>query len=117
MKKYILFLLSISLLFAACEEENLNNIAANQFVVEAFIFAGEPIDDIRIKSTFPLADEEDTSSPINDATVTIIKDGQRFPLISSGDEGLARVVKNRIIDQLVEEDEKVPLEVKGMTRI
>ena len=34
-----------------------------------------------------MADEEDTSSPINDATVTIIKDGQRFSLISSGDEG------------------------------
>lgn len=88
MKKYTIFLSLIVLLFCACGEENLNNIAANQFVVEAFIFAGEPIDDIRIKSTFPLSDEEDTSSPINDATVTLIKDGQRFALVASGNEGL-----------------------------
>ena len=87
MKKYTIFLTLISLFFLSCEEENLNNIAANQFVVEAFIYAGEPIDDIRIKSTFPLSQEEDTSAPINDATVTLIKDGQRFDLVASGNEG------------------------------
>jgi len=88
MKKYILYLLLIPLFFLSCDEENLNNIAANQFVVEAFLYAGEPIADIRIKSTFPLANEEDTSAPINDATVTLIKNGQRYGLVSSGNEGL-----------------------------
>ncbi len=88
MKNYILLLSITCLLFFSCEEENLNNIAANQFVIEAFIYAGEPIADIRIKSTFPLSQEEDTSAPINDATVTLIKDGQRYPLVPSGNEGL-----------------------------
>lgn len=87
MKKYILSFSLASLLFISCEEENLNNIAANQFVVEAFLYAGEPIDDIRIKSTFPLSDEEDTSTPINDASVTLIKNGQRYALLASGDAG------------------------------
>ena len=87
MKKYTIYLSIITLLFFSCEEENLNNIAANQFVVEGFIYAGEPIEDIRIKSTFPLADEEDTSSPINDATVTLIKNGQPYTLVPSGDDG------------------------------
>ena len=87
MKKHIIFILSLSILFLSCEEENLNNIAANQFVIEAFLFAGEPIDDIRIKSTFPLASENDISSPISDAEVTIIKEGQRFPLIPSEEDG------------------------------
>ena len=87
MKKptYLLFIMSFILF--SCEEENLNNIAENQFVVEAFLFAGEPIDDIRIKSTFPLADQEDTSVPINDAEVTIIKDGQRYDLEATGNDG------------------------------
>ncbi len=88
MRNCILFIPFICLFFISCEEENLNNIAANQFVVEAFIFAGEPIQNIRIKSTFPLADEVDTSFPIDDASVTIIKNGQRFDLVSSGGDGL-----------------------------
>ena len=87
-RKYILLIPVICFCLFSCGEENLNNIAANQFVVEAFIFAGEPIQDIRIKSTFPLTDEVDTSSPIDDASVTIIKNGQRFDLVSSGGDGL-----------------------------
>ena len=87
MKKYIIILPLISLFFFSCDEENLNNIAENQFVVEGFIYAGEPIDDIRIKSTFPLAEAEDTSSPINNAEVTIIKNGQRYDLVPSGNDG------------------------------
>ena len=56
-------------------------------MVEAFLYAGEPIDDIRIKTSFPLADAEDTSTAINDAQVTLIKENQRYDLIASGDEG------------------------------
>lgn len=87
MKKYFLYTLFIGLICLSCEEENLNNIAENQFVVEAFLYANEPINDIRIKTTFPLADEEDTSSPINDAEVTLIKGGQRYTLEPAGDQG------------------------------
>ncbi len=87
MKKYILFFSLFNILFFSCEDENLNNIAESQFVVEAFLYAGEPIDDIRIKTTFPLAEQEDSSTPINDAEVTLIKNGQRFPLVSSDTSG------------------------------
>ncbi|NRB50217.1 MAG: DUF4249 family protein [Saprospiraceae bacterium] len=87
MRNYLLYGLFLSVLFMSCEEENLNNIAENQFVVEAFLYANEAIDDIRIKTTFPLADEEDTSSPINDAEVTLIKGGERFLLEPAGDQG------------------------------
>jgi len=87
MRNYILYVLLFGILSISCDDENLNDIASNQFVVEGFLYANEPIDDIRIKSTFPLADEEDTSVPINDATVTIIKNAERFSLISSGDDG------------------------------
>ena len=116
MNKYIISLSFLSLLFFSCEEENLNNIAANQFVVEAFIFAGEPIDDIRIKSTFPLADEVDNSSPIDDATVTLIKEGQRFPLVSSGGDGLYHYPND---DVTVETNDIFQLEIEhnGITAI
>lgn len=87
MKKHSIYFFLLSIFFLACEEENLNNIAANQFVVEAFLYAGEPIDDIRIKTTFPLSLEEDNSVPINDADVILIKGRNRYPLIASGNEG------------------------------
>lgn len=87
MQKYLLIFPFIFLLLIACDDENLNTIAENQFVVEAFLYAGEPIDDIRIKTTFPLAEEEDTSTPINDAEVTLIKSGKRFPLVASDTSG------------------------------
>lgn len=109
MKKYTILLSLLALFFCACEEENLNNIAANQFVVEAFIYAGEPIDDIRIKSTFPFANEEDTSSPINDATVTLIKNGQRYALVSSGKEGLYHYPND---DVIVETNDVFQLEIE-----
>ncbi len=109
MKKYTILLSFITILFFSCGEENLNNLAENKFVIEAFIYAGEPIDDIRIKTTFPLANEEDTSSPINDATVTIIKDGQRYALVSSGNDGLYHYPNN---DVTVETNDVFQLEVE-----
>lgn len=116
MKKFTIFLSLIALIFSSCDEENLNNIAANQFVVEAFIYAGEPIDDIRIKSTFPLSQEEDTSAPINDAQVTLIKNGQRYPLVASGNEGLYHYPGD---DVSVETNDVFQLEVvhNGITAI
>jgi hypothetical protein len=77
--KNIPFILLLAILLSSCVEENLNNIAENQFVIEAFLYAGEPIDDIRIKTTYDLSSEEDVSVPI--------KNGERYNLISSGDDG------------------------------
>lgn len=86
-KVFIVFFPLLFILFLSCEDENLNDIAANQFVIEAFIYAGEPIDDIRVKSTFSLTVEEDNSIPINNAQVTLIKEGQRYSLEASGNDG------------------------------
>lgn len=91
---FYFFLVLIGL--SSCVEENLNNIADQQFVVEAFLYAGEPIDDIRIKTTFPLSEEEDSSIPINDAEVTLIKNGQRYDLESLNDDGFYHYPDNDI---------------------
>jgi hypothetical protein len=85
--KKLLFAILFCLSFISCQEVNLNNIAANQYVIEGFLYAGEPIKDIRVKSIYPLSDSEDSSVPINDATVTLIKDGKQFKLNASGDDG------------------------------
>ena len=74
--------------FTSCEDENLNLLAFDQFVVEGFLFAGEPVDDIRLKTVFPLTDEEDTSEPINDADVVLSRGSEQFALVPSGSDGL-----------------------------
>jgi hypothetical protein len=86
MKRFLVYLF-LSLVFSSCDEVNLNDIASNQFVVEGFLYAGEPINDIRVKSSFPLADTEDTSVPINNAEVRLLKNGHTYVLKASGENG------------------------------
>jgi hypothetical protein len=90
MKNSILIIIALALMggaFISCEDENLNDLAFNQFVVEAFLFADEPVDDIRLKTVFPLTDEVDTSEPINNAEVILSRGAEQFPLVSSGSDG------------------------------
>lgn len=87
MLKGSLFLFLVLCFLTSCEDENLNNIAINQFVVEAFIYAGEPVNDVRIKSTFALLDTADTSTPINDAQVILKKGASSYNLVASGNDG------------------------------
>ncbi len=89
-KLYLFTVVCVWTIFLSCEEENLNTIAENQYVVEAFIYAGEQVDDVRIKTTFPLSEAEDISTPINTAQVTLMKGGQEYQLTSFGDEGYYR---------------------------
>lgn len=88
MSKNIILTICISwvIVHSSCtdvEEVNLEN----NFVVEAFLFAGEPVDNIRLKTTFPISSTEDISEAINDAAVQLVKDNVSYDLISSGDDG------------------------------
>ena len=68
MKKNICIVIVMLLLtgaFTSCGDENLNDIAFNQFVVEAFLFAGEPVDDIKIKTVFPPVSYTHLTLPTN----------------------------------------------------
>ena len=52
-------------------------------VVRAFLFAGEPVSDIRITTTVPLVSEDTIGSPVSDATVWLIRNGARFDLVAT----------------------------------
>ena len=71
-----LYLLLIFLLFS-CDEET--SIAEN-FVVEAFLFQGEPIDDIKIIKAKLYNSSDTTEEAISDAKVKIIYDGDNYEL-------------------------------------
>jgi len=56
-------------------------------VIEAFLFANEPIDDIRISSSSPLNQDTIISNPVIDAEVSLIKNNITYQLINSVDSG------------------------------
>ena len=56
-------------------------------VIEAFLFAGEPVEDIRVTSTVLFNSDDTVSAPVNDAVVRLIKNGATYPLTARGDDG------------------------------
>ncbi len=80
---------------AACGDPTATDPASQEVVVRAYLYAGQPVDDIRLTYTAPIGTPDSlinsASPPINNATVTLIRDGVRFPLVkASGDSGYYR---------------------------
>lgn len=73
-------------LVAGCDSTSTEPEEADLVVVEAFLFAGEPIDDVRLTETVPLSDTID-APPINDASVVLYKNGVSYTLVPTGDSG------------------------------
>lgn len=86
MKSFILFALGCALFVAACDTVSEGD-AEDLIVVEAFLFAGEPVDNIRLTTTTPLNEEDAVEVPITDAQVRLIKENTVYELVSSGSDG------------------------------
>ena len=72
----------------ACTDSDPMGPDADILVVRAFLFAGEPVADIRVTTTVPLVSEDTLGTPVSDATVWLERDGIRFDLIATpGAEG------------------------------
>jgi len=72
----------------SCEDESAIDADYEKVVVQAYIYAGESIEDIKIAETIPMGSEADTLPVINDALVSLIKNNRTYDLIpSSGDSG------------------------------
>ena len=81
-----LSLLSVAL--AGCESD-LEFIAPDPdiFVVQAFLFADEPVTDVTVTGVLPIdADSTDVTPVISDATITLARDGVRFELVATSGE-------------------------------
>ncbi len=88
-RPYLFAILAVILaaaIVAGCESTSTEPEEADLVVVEAFLFAGEPVDDIRLIETVPLSDTVD-APPINDASVVLYKNGLSYTLVPTGDSG------------------------------
>jgi hypothetical protein len=78
----------LALLFAACESEPFAPPADELIVVQAFLYAGEPVIDVRLSEVIPLGSTDSVGAPITDARVTLVRNGVPYLLMASpGDSG------------------------------
>jgi len=77
------------LFFLSNCEESTNPISLEESIaVQAYLYAGEAVNDIRLNSTIPLDVDTSYAPPINDAEVFLIKNDEIYELESSpGDSG------------------------------
>lgn len=80
MKRYF-GCLAVALTIAACETDPFSPAPDELFVVQAYLYAGEPVTDIRVTSTLPLGSADSVAPPINDAAVTLFKAGNGYSLV------------------------------------
>ena len=67
-------------LFACSDTTTSPEEDARQVVVEAFLFAGEPVDDIRLTETVPLGEDPALAPTVDDAVVTLTRGSERWLL-------------------------------------
>lgn len=85
MRPYFVWVLAIAGMWAtqACADSDPVGPDGDILVVRAFLFAGEPVADIRITTTVPLVSEDTVGIPVSDAAVWLERDGVRFNLIAT----------------------------------
>ena len=76
---------TLSLLVAAacplaCSDTTGPEEDARQVVVEAFLFAGEPVDHVRLTETVPLGEDPSLAPTVDDAIVTLVRGSERWVL-------------------------------------
>lgn len=75
--------LVLVLLFARCSSDPFSPGSDPRLVVQAYLYAGEPVTSVRITSTLPLGATDSIAPPINDAEVVLTRGGERFALVAT----------------------------------
>ncbi len=83
-------------------------------VIEAFLFAGEPVQDIRLTATVPLGVDPDSAPTIDDATVRLIKEGVTYALTPTGADGRYEYLGT---DLVIADGDEFRLEVEHFGRV
>ena len=79
-KLFILTLLNIFIFSNSCEDDFSAVPDENLVVVQAYIYAGQPVKDIMLMSTLALDDESSIATPIDSAEVTLSRGNEQFKL-------------------------------------
>ncbi len=106
-------LAAIGTMLVACDTA-VDPSGSDQVVIEAFLFAGEPVQNIRLTATVPLGEDPTSAPTIDDATVRLIKEGVTYALTSAGQDGRYEYLG---ADRVVAEGDEFRLEVEYFGRV
>lgn len=110
-----MFSINVLMLVSSCENDSPINVDTDQVVVQAYLFAGDTIKDIRITKTFSMGVDSSLMPPVNDATVKLIKNNFSYILTpSAGDSGYYHYYKH---DLVVGEGDKFTISVEYFGKI
>ncbi|MCP4178740.1 MAG: DUF4249 domain-containing protein [bacterium] len=88
MKKIPIILLISTIFLFSCEKVILQQSEPESLiVVEAFLYEGEPVDDVLITSLLLYGGEDTLVQTISDAQIEIIHNNNRYALVSTDNEG------------------------------
>ena len=111
----MIFFIAALFLVIGCTEDSPLEPANNQIVVRGYIYAGEPVYDIQITTTLSLGSEDEQAPPVNDANVSLVKNGQRYILVpSAGDSGYYHYEGD---DLLVESGDTFEIQVEYASQV
>ncbi len=80
----IIFIFTILLLAAACEQETITSLETNTAVVDAYLYAGQPVDSIQITQSFSYARPEEGLITLDDLVVNLFDGEKNYTLTNSG---------------------------------
>lgn len=83
---FVIGLLAASVHLVGCDSVD-SSVGSELLVVEAFLYAGEPVDDIRITRSVDLTSEDTIASPVNGAFVSLIRGENTYELSQVGLQG------------------------------
>lgn len=112
-QRYMVGLATIGTMLVGCDTA-VEPSGSDQVVIEAFLFAGEPVQDIRLTATIPLGEDPNSAPTIDDATVRLIKEGVTYALTSAGEDGRYEYLGT---DLVVAEGDEFRLEVEYFGRV
>lgn len=91
MMKRIAIVLAAAAVVAGCTESVTGSGEAGQVVIEAYLFAGEPVTDVRVTSAVELGAADTVGVPVDNAKIVLIKGGVRYPLtLAASNDGSYR---------------------------
>jgi hypothetical protein len=85
MKSKIYLLFSIIFAFVACEQDTIGTFGNKTAVVQAYIFAGQPIDSIRVTQAYAYSETDTTLTTLDDLLINLSGPEGETGLISIGE--------------------------------
>lgn len=80
----IFFLLINSFLIVSCNQENIEQTETKTTIVEGYLYAGNPMNSLKVTQSFSYGQVEEEIITINDLNITITDDNNQFELTSIG---------------------------------